>query len=84
MTVSDSHNVASRVALSFISFKIREYRYLCVTSPKVSQEETTSCRKKWNKSQCGRKVAVKETATENRRTADSVEMIVAVARLNNI
>jgi len=55
-----------------------------VTSSKVSQEEVISCRKKWNKSQCGRKVAIKETATENRRTADSVEMIVAVARLNNI
>lgn len=41
---------------------IRDYRYLCMTSLRVPQEGGASCRKKWNKSQCGRKVAVKEKA----------------------
>lgn len=68
MSVSDSRNLTLRYALFSL---ITEYQYLCVTSPKVPQEEGTPCRKKWNKSQCGRKVAVKKRAEENRRTIAS-------------
>lgn len=68
MSISDSRNLALHCTLFPL---IREYQYSCVTSLKVPQEEGTPYRKKWNKSQCGRKVAVKERAEKNHRAIAS-------------
>jgi len=49
---------------------IREYPYLCMTSSRIPQGGGTRCRKKRNKSQCGREVA------KEKNHGNSGEMII--------